>query len=461
LVDKDVSGRNVNNNLKTPLPRQTYDSLPGTNSKPVGASTFDFQQEIEASFSNSNLRSFEQKYYTLLERLKDERDLNGRLKRRTDELQNELLQRSNSYELEIDNYKIEKIEMKRRIRHLQKESSYPDMFDEYERQIKKLTDDLSDTKKKCNELEAARITLEVTSNLKSNSNTNNDSTSNAQNKDITGLKQRLSVLQKQVDMYKEKQTEATTQQDKLEESKRNVRLMGIKVVDLERYLRDAEKDRDSFMKRVAALEGENKALRENEDVLLSERKVTADEMHAMRLYVSDVDKEKRRNDLLSRFVRKHTSDMAPPPPPELESIQRSLRNAMNNLKKQLLIGLPRSVSNFSRVEKELNNLSVEIDRLRIREQDLLDALRNVVEENEANQMGGNVAGIDGNQSYASRRNMEMANSLIIDPEELNDDDDSFIPNGSSISNINGDINDKKAMLEAQRKELTESIIEGL
>ena len=237
--------------------------------------------------------------------------------------------------------------------------------------------------------------------------------------------------------------------------------MGIKVVDLERYWRDAEKDRDSFMKRVAALEGENKALRENEDVLLSERKVTADEMHAMRLYVSDVDKEKRRNDLLSRFVRKHTSDMAPPPPPELESIQRSLRNAMNNLKKQLLIGLPRSVSNFSRVEKELNNLSVEIDRLRIREQDLLDALRNVVEENEANQMGGNVAGIDGNQSYASRRNMEMANSLIIDPEELNDDDDSFIPNGSSISNINGDINDKKAMLEAQRKELTESIIEGL
>ena len=134
---------------------------------------------------------------------------------------------------------------------------------------------------------------------------------------------------------------------------------------------------------------------------------------------------------------------------------------MNNLKKQMLIGLPRSVSNFSRVEKELNNLSVEIDRLRIREQDLLDALRNVVEENEANQMGGNVAGIDGNQSYASRRNMEMANSLIIDPEELNDDDDSFIPNGSSISNINGDINDKKAMLEAQRKELTESIIEGL
>ena len=166
LVDKDVSVRYVNNNLKTPLPRQTYDSLPGTNSKPVGASTFDFQQEIEASFSNSNLRSFEQKYYTLLERLKDERDLNGRLKRGTDELQNELLQRSNSYELEIDNYKIEKIEMKRRIRHLQKESSYPDMFDEYERQIKKLTDDLSDTKKKCNELEAARITLEVTSNLK-------------------------------------------------------------------------------------------------------------------------------------------------------------------------------------------------------------------------------------------------------------------------------------------------------
>ena len=110
----------------------------------------------------------------------------------------------------------------------------------------------------------------------------------------------------------------------------------------------------------------------------------------------------------------------------------------------------------------MNNLFVEIDRLRIREQDLLDALRNVVEENEANQMGGiNEVGIDGNQSYASRRNLDMANSLIIDPDEINNDDDAFLPNESSIMNINVDASDKKAMLEAQRKELTASIIDGL
>ena len=36
--------------------------------------------------------------------------------------------------------------------------------------------------------------------------------------------------------------------------------MSIKVVDLERYLKEAERDRDNFMKRVASLEGENKAL---------------------------------------------------------------------------------------------------------------------------------------------------------------------------------------------------------
>ena len=233
--------------------------------------------------------------------------------------------------------------------------------------------------------------------------------------------------------------------------------MSIKVVDLERYLTEAEKDRDNFMKRVASLEGENKALRENEEAFLSERKVNADEMHAMRLYVSDVDKEKRKNDLLARFVRKHTSDMAPPAPPELELIQRSLNNSVSTLKKQLIAKFPRSISNFNRIERELNNLFVEIDRLRIRELDLLDALRNVVEENEANQEAGRYdVGMNGEQSYASRKNLHTANSLLMDSQVFLDQD-----NESSISQINGDIQDKNTLLEAQRKQLTESIIDGL
>ena len=205
------------------------------------------------------------------------------------------------------------------------------------------------------------------------------------------------------------------------------------------------------------LKGENKALRENEEAFLSERKVNADEMHAMRLYVSDVDKEKRKNDLLARFVRKHTSDMAPPAPPELELIQRSLNNSVSSLKKQLITKFPRSISNFNRIERELNNLFVEIDRLRIRELDLLDALRNVVEENEANQEAGRYdVGMNGEQSYASRKNLHTANSLLMESQVFLDQD-----NESSISQINGDIQDKNTLLEAQRKQLTESIIDGL
>ena len=77
---------------------------------------------------------------------------------------------------------------------------------------------------------------------------------------------------------------------------------------------------------------------------------------------------------------------------------------MSTLKKQLIAKFPRSISNFNRIERELNNLFVEIDRLRIRELDLLDALRNVVEENEANQEAGRYdVGMNGEQSYASRR----------------------------------------------------------
>ena len=407
-------------------------------------------------FSKSGVRTFKEKYYLLLERLKDERNLNSRLKQRTEELQDDLLQRSSAYEIEIDNFKIERIEMKRRIRHLQKESSYPDLFEEYERQIKKLTKSLNELDSKCHGLEAVQMKASMKGNMEQRK-VEKVASKQVEKDDVYELQQLVKSLQSQIDHYKSRGQKAFEEQEKFEECKRNLRLMSIKVVDLERYLTEAEKDRDNFMKRVASLEGENKALRENEEAFLSERKVNADEMHAMRLYVSDVDKEKRKNDLLARFVRKHTSDMAPPAPPELELIQRSLNNSVSTLKKQLIAKFPRSISNFNRIERELNNLFVEIDRLRIRELDLLDALRNVVEENEANQEAGRYdVGMNGEQSYASRKNLHTANSLLMDSQVFLDQD-----NESSISQINGDIQDKNTLLEAQRKQLTESIIDGL
>ena len=88
---------------------------------------------------------------------------------------------------------------------------------------------------------------------------------------------------------------------------------------------------------------------------------------------------------------------------------------------------------------------------------MLDALRNVVEENEANQEAGRYdVGMNGEQSYASRKNLHTANSLLMDSQVFLDQD-----NESSISQINGDIQDKNTLLEAQRKQLTESIIDGL
>ena len=130
---------------------------------------------------------------------------------------------------------------------------------------------------------------------------------------------------------------------------------------------------------------------------------------------------------------------------------------MSSLKKQLITKFPRSISNFNRIERELNNLFVEIDKLRIRELDLLDALRNVVEENEANQEAGRYdVGMNGEQSYASRKNLHAANSLLMESQVFLDQDSE-----SSISQINGDIQDKNTLLEAQRKQLTESIIDGI
>ena len=101
--------------------------------------------------------------------MKDERNLNSRLKQRTEELQDDLLQRSSAYEIEIDNFKIERIEMKRRIRHLQKESSYPDLFEEYERQIKKLTKSLNELDSKWHGLEAVQMKASMKGNRKKES----------------------------------------------------------------------------------------------------------------------------------------------------------------------------------------------------------------------------------------------------------------------------------------------------
>ena len=73
--------------------------------------------------------------------------------------------------------------------------------------------------------------------------------------DAYELQQLVKSLQSQIDHYKSRGQKAFEEQEKFEECKRNLRLMSIKVVDLERYLKEAEKDRDNFMKRVASLEG--------------------------------------------------------------------------------------------------------------------------------------------------------------------------------------------------------------
>ena len=108
----------------------------------------------------------------------------------------------------------------------------------------------NESKNKCNQLESTQISREVIytkNNRKKIDGNNDDSTrigsSGKTSNSITVLNNQIEILKKQLNVCKSNESQAFMEKEKLEESKRNLRLMCIKVVDLERYLKNAEKDR--------------------------------------------------------------------------------------------------------------------------------------------------------------------------------------------------------------------------
>ena len=305
--------------------------------------------------------------------LQEEKAVTSRLHRRINEIQNENLQKLTYFELELHNMELEKIELKRNLRRLEKESSYSDIFSDYEKEISSLSKQLSQMQQRCAKLEACKE-LGVSVALISSGHGDCNDSNGINMQDVTAERRNGTAL---IDL---EENDVRTTMKELDEAKQRLRRTGVKILDLERTLKEVSENRDALMKKSASLEGKNAALRETQGILIKDKEDADCELKAMRMYVSNVDKERRRNALFSRFVRKHTSEMAPPPSKELLDSQNLFKDLLSTLQKELNVKLPDSLPLLSRLVEESEQLFTEIDRLRIREQDALDSLRNVIHD---------------------------------------------------------------------------------
>ena len=197
----DLDNNSINDAESKVPPRRPYNSLPETTSSPVGGDVSGLT--LPATGEN------------LFDLLKDEKSLTGRLQKRISEIQNDLLQRSTSYEVELDNKKIEIISLKSKVRKLEKESKYPELFEEYEKQISSLTAQLKEMQQRCADAEAARDL-----SMNALSSDSNDKSQGGSASNIATLRREITVLKRHAEKARKKESEIASYKESFENAKK-------------------------------------------------------------------------------------------------------------------------------------------------------------------------------------------------------------------------------------------------
>ena len=140
--------------------------------------------------------------------------------------------------------------------------------------------------------------------------------------------------------------------------------------------------------RIEGTEARNVELAASEAALMEERDRTSQEVVGMRLYVQQVEKERRKNEVIERFVRKHETGA---PAPSSASVSgrrahaqthsavraaiRPLRETATHLMTQLRKSdRPELLSASARLGSQLRSVELELEQQAEREGDLTDAL---------------------------------------------------------------------------------------
>ena len=129
----------------------------------------------------------------------------------------------------------------------------------------------------------------------------------------------------------------------------------------------------------------NAELSSSQAALLAERERTSQEVTGMRMFVAEVEKEKRKSDVMERFVRKHDAGSSgfaslgggrrsAASTRSAQSLMRPLQDTVQRLTAQLRSARPELLSVSSRLLTQIRDLEQELVKSAGREANLTDAL---------------------------------------------------------------------------------------
>ena len=371
--------------------------LPPTSTIPTEVGSTEFESADLDSFKD--VVDGSEKYMRTLKMLKEEQAVRMRQQQRTSEIEHELAERSMKYEVELDTLRLQHIELNKKVRMLEAGSSYADIFADYEKKTSSLEAEL----RAC-QGELARVSAMMELNGKHGEQEGDVAAKRhmrSANRAATEMSSELVKLRAEAADVQRKQRLYEGHEKRMKETTRRLIQFGDKVEAMELRLETAKSRAaaeahraDQLAERCRRLESENAAL-------IADRENASKEMAGMRLYVAQVDREKKQGELLERFLNKRgaaaaaaTSSASTTPSAQasktdasIDNINRqasSLAKLISKLRAHALDSTDSGaiMSVVARVEAKVQSLLADHRSMHVREQDLLDALAELVDREE-------------------------------------------------------------------------------
>ena len=345
-----------------------------------------------AGINNSLLQS---NYDTLLSMLREERRVRNKLGDKIANLEHTLLETSTAYQIEIDDLKLENIEVTRKFQKLTKESAYEEVFAQFEGEIKRV-------RRRELELQETNVKLEMEVQGMARRRADGKVVGRRgveqppmqfqdglmkqiqrRNKELEGEVKKLrsdnSTLKQQARLLNVSKNQVASNQssmlklgDDLKLSKMKIQGLAMKKSDLESSLMQAE--RESAMWRQAHASSEASL----EKMKLELAQATAD--------IIKYKQAAKSNNLIQRFLDKHA-----PKPAELGRGKMSggdggtLHDAVQDLASEVRKVCPSLMGSVARVA---NKVEDELNIGRRRERDLMTSMVELLDENVEQIEGG-------------------------------------------------------------------------
>eukprot|EP00937_MAST-01D_sp_MAST-1D-sp2_P003790 g3790.t1 len=358
------------------------------------------EAEIDAAMASIAPLSEADKAAALLRMLREEQRLKAVQLRQRAEVEHELLERTTTYEVALDGLKLENIELRSRLRKMAGGCEQHEVFEQCERDVGRLEQELHD----CRARNAA-LELELSSRGSVDAGDEPPSAEHARGgargvgggrvaraaskggRRARAMQEELGALRTEVATLRKERRKWLVHKRVAERAGRQLHEASSRLAKSERELVESRLRRAQVEARAEGTEARNVELAASEAALMEDRERASQEVRGMRMYVQEVEKERRKNEVIERFVRKHETGTAPgafsasarrahaQAHRGVRNVMRPMRETADQLISQLRAAShPELLGAASRLRAQLREAEALVGQQAEREGDLMDAL---------------------------------------------------------------------------------------